>query len=71
MFECDVTIPGLGHYFVGAAVTIISDDVCEVDLLAILKYDTDNEAYVEHKPDQFEKELLERQVSINYFNQLH
>jgi hypothetical protein len=71
MFECDVTIPGLGHYIVGASVTLIGNEVCEVDVLSVHKYSEEDESYLEHDPDEFEIEQLERHVSISYFKQIH
>lgn len=74
MTEYSIFLNGYGHYKVNASIYKLphSDDLeCEVELVAVKKFDDMLEDYTECDLTDEELSLLEKEVAIKFFNNLH
>ena len=71
----DVFVNGRGHYKVEASIYKVpgtdSNLECEVEIISIKKFEEFTEEYESHKPDKEEIDLIEREVAIQFFKNLH
>lgn len=71
----DVFLKGHGHYKVNASicrVPMTSDDLeCEVEVIDVKKFDDFLEEYAPCELTEDEMILIEREVAIKFFNNLH
>lgn len=73
--EYSIFLNGYGHYKVNASIYKVpmtrGDLECEIELLEVQKFDDILEAYSDFEITDEEVELLEREVAIKFFNNLH
>ena len=71
----DVFINGKGHYKVEASIYKVpltdTDLECEVEIISIKKFEEFTEEYEKHDADEEELTLIEREVAIQFFKNLH
>lgn len=70
----DIYLKGYGHYKVDASIYKIPMSIeleCEVELLAVTKFDDFLEEYATCEITDEELELIEREVAVKFFNNLH
>lgn len=70
----DIYLNGFGHYKVDASICRIptTDDMeCEIELIKIIKFDDMLEEYTTCDVSEEEVGLIEREVAIKFFNNLH
>jgi hypothetical protein len=70
----DVYLKGYGHYKVDASIYKIpmaNDLECEVELISVSKFDDFLEDYAKHEASDEELNLIEREVAVQFFNNLH
>jgi hypothetical protein len=74
MTEYNIFLNGYGHYKVNASIYKVSkveDLECEVELIDVKKFDDMLEEYSDCDLTEEELTLLEREVAIKFFNNLH
>jgi hypothetical protein len=74
MTEYNIFLNGHGHYKVNASIYKVpaSNELeCEVELIEVKKFDDFLEEYSVCDPTEEELILLEREVAIKFFNNLH
>lgn len=74
--EYKIYLPGVGHFAVSADIykvsNIDSDIECEVQIIDIKKFSSEDETYVVYDPVEADVLLkLEQQVAVKFFNALH
>jgi hypothetical protein len=73
--EYELSIGGLGHFLVSASVNkksgIRSSLECEVVINNVKKFDDMLEEYIEYDVPSDELLIIEQQVAVKFFNQLH
>ena len=73
--QYELSIGGLGHFIVDVNVCRIdgveSDLECEVEVIGVKKFDDSLEEYVDYKTPHDELLILEQQVAVKFFSQLH
>jgi hypothetical protein len=73
--EYNIYLNGYGHYKVNASIYRLPDSdenlECEVELVQVKKFDDMLEEYSNCEPTEEELTLLEREVAIKFFNNLH
>jgi hypothetical protein len=74
MTEYDIFLSGHGHYKVNASIYKVPKSnqlECEVELIEVKKFDDMLEEYSNCDLTEEELTLLEREVAIKFFNNLH
>lgn len=73
--EYELSITGLGHFIVTASINRINSKVsnleCEVVIKTVRKFDDMLEEYADYDVPSDELLIIEQQVAIKFFNQLH
>lgn len=71
----DIYLNGYGHYKVDASicrVPLSSDDMeCEIEVVKIKKFDDMLEEYTICEVSEEEMNLIEKEVAVRFFNNLH
>lgn len=75
MTEYSIYLNGYGHYKVNASIYKVPESEdnleCEVELIDVKKFDDMLEEYADCELSDEELTLLEREVAIKFFNNLH
>lgn len=74
--EYQINISGLGSFVVNADVVKVKSKKsnnleCEIEIIEIKKFNEDEEIYLAYEASTQELLLLEKEVAITFFRQLH
>lgn len=73
--EYSIFLNGFGHFKVNASIHKVPDSIdnleCEVELIEVKRFDDFLEEYTDCDLTEEELSLLEREVAIKFFNNLH
>jgi hypothetical protein len=75
MNEYNVNLTGLGTFIVTASVYKVPNTKksieCEIEITKVKKFDDFLEDYQVYVPSKEEKALIEKEIAISFFNNLH